>query len=140
MTTIAANLESMAADTRLVGDVLSSVSKVRRYGGRLIGVAGDMNCIAQFWEWADAGFPKRKKPQLPEGLFDAIELDAEGLWAWEKSLCRYRVRDSFHAIGSGAASAKTAMYLKRTPKQAVEIASVHDESTGGDVEVFCLRK
>lgn len=138
MTTIAANLECMAADTRMCGDVISAVSKMRKYGNRIIGCAGDMTLIGMFWEWADAGFPKKKKPVLPDGAFDAIEIGPDGMWAWEKSLCRYPIRETYHAIGSGAMSAKTAMFLKRSPKHAVEIAAAHDESTGGEVEVLTL--
>lgn len=135
MTTIAANLEMMAADSRRVGDVLSSIRKLRRYGNRIIGVAGDLACITVFWQWADAGFPEKKKPALPEGAFDALELDEDGLWSWDRALSRYHLEDSYDAIGTGAMSAKTAMYLGKDPDEAVEIAKEHDECTGGRVHV-----
>lgn len=139
MTTIAANLESMAADTRGIGDVIFALSKMRRYGNRIYGCAGDMALIGVFWEWAESGFAKRKKPVFGDGAFDAIELGPDGIWAWEKSLCRYRLQEGHHAIGSGAMSAKTAMHLRKSPKHAVEIAARHDENTGSEVEVLWLK-
>lgn len=138
MTTVAANLECMAADTRRIGDVISSIRKIRRYGNRIFGCAGDMACVTVFWAWADAGFPDRRKPEVPEGAFDALELNQDGLWSWDRSLTRYRMEDSYEAIGSGAMSAKTAMYLSRAPEEAVRIASEHDECTGGRVHVEYL--
>lgn len=138
MTTIAANREVMAADTRRIGDVISSIRKIRRYENRIIGCAGDMDCITVFWRWADSGFVDRKKPTMPEGSFDALELNEDGLWAWDKSLARYPLEDDFDAIGSGAMSAKTAMFLGKTPEEAVNVAAAHDESTGGKVQIEAL--
>lgn len=138
MTTIAANLECMAADTRIVGDVISRSSKMRRYGNRIFGCAGDMALITLFWEWAAAGFPKKKKPPLPEGSFDAIELDAEGIWSWDRSLCRYRQNDKFHAIGTGAMAAKAAIFMGKSPEDSIGVAAEFDENTGGPVEVEYL--
>lgn len=138
MTTIAANRERMAADTRRTGDVISSIRKIRRYGNRIIGCAGDMECITVFWKWASQGFPERKRPTLPDGAFDALELNEDGLWAWDKSLARYPLEDDFDAIGTGAMSAKTAMYLGKSPEEAVAIAAHHDECTGGRVDVEAI--
>jgi hypothetical protein len=135
MTTIAANLECMAADSRRVGDVISSIRKIRRYGNRIFGCAGDQACITTFWGWADGGFNMRKQPTLPEGAFDVLELNEDGLWAWDRSLCRYLLDDKCEAIGSGAMSAKTAMLLGKTPEEAVEVAKDLDECTGGQVHV-----
>jgi hypothetical protein len=138
MTTIAANLECMAADTRRIGDVISSIRKIRRYGNRIFGCAGDMECVTVFWRWADDGFNERKRPAMPEGCFDALELNDEGLWAWDKALCRYHLEDQYDSIGSGAMSAKTAMFLGKSPEEAVKVAAEHDESTGGRVIVEAL--
>lgn len=135
MTTIAANLECMAADSRRIGDVISSIRKMRRYGNRIFGCAGDQVCITAFWGWAEAGFPERKKPALPDGSFDALELNPDGLWSWDRALVRYRLEDDHEAIGTGAMSAKTAMFLGKEPEEAVRIAMEHDECTGGRVHI-----
>jgi hypothetical protein len=139
MTTIASNRECMAGDTRLTGDVIASVQKIRRFGTRIIGCAGDMVCITVFWDWAAAGFPQKRKPVMPEGSFDALELDESGLWAWDRALCRYPYRDAYHAIGAGAMAAKTAMLLGKTPEESIAIAAAFSESTGGDVQVEMLK-
>jgi hypothetical protein len=120
--------------------VISSIRKIRRYGERIFGVAGDMECITVFWRWADAGFQEKRKPSMPDGAFDALELDREGLWAWDKALCRYHLEDEYDAIGSGAMSAKTAMFLKQSPEDAVKTAAEHDECTGGRVIVEYLKR
>lgn len=138
MTTVATNRECMAADTRLVGDVIASVTKIRRFGNRIIGCAGDMVCITVFWDWAAGGFKERRKPTLPEGSFDALELNPDGIFAWDRALCRYPHRDDYHAIGSGAMSAKTAIFLGKTPEESIVVASEFDESTGGPVQVEWL--
>jgi hypothetical protein len=138
MTTIAASLECMAADSRRIGDVISSIRKIRRYGNRIFGCAGDQACITAFWAWADLDFSPREQPTLPDGFFDVLELNEDGLWAWDRSLCPYLIDDAFEAIGSGAMSAKTAMLLGKSPEEAVEVAKSLDECTGGRVHVEYL--
>lgn len=141
MTTIAADRTCMAADTRICGDVISSVRKLVVLKGSIIGCAGDMEAIRPFFEWALAGFPKRGRPTFTaETSFEALQLDCTGLWVWERSLTRYVLEDEFHAIGSGAMAAKAAMALGKKPAEAIRIASMFDEATGNGVTVEKLEK
>ena len=139
MTTIAADLESMAADTRRTGDVIASVTKLKRFGTSIFGVCGDMTLIVPFWAWAEGGFKAKSKPTLPEGSFEALELAIDGLWEWDRCLFRHQLNDEFHAIGTGGMAAKTAIFLGKTPEEAIEVASEFDECTGPPIQVEFLK-
>jgi hypothetical protein len=140
MTTIAANRVCIAADTRVTGDVITSVRKLIVLPHSIFGCAGDMEAIRLFVDWATAGFPQKRRPNFGESAFEALELDQTGIWVWERTLTRYVLEDDFHAIGSGAMAAKVAMYLGKTPAEAIEIASRFDEATGGKIHVEGLKK
>lgn len=140
MTTIAANLKEMSADTRQVGDMIAHVNKMVECQDCIVGVAGDWALCQLFLEWARNDFSPKKKPVMPEGNFDALELCHYGLFQWDRALFRSQILDTRFAIGSGAMAAAGAMAWGATPAQAVETASDFDENTGTETQTIILRK
>lgn len=108
MTTIAANLNRMAADSRVVAAPGSFNSdKLLRTKRGIVGAAGDgAYCVAVI-EWFDG---KRAKPRIPKAAeFAALLLNEKGLFYIEYDLALNRVHEGIYAIGSGAEYALGAM-------------------------------
>lgn len=123
----------------MTGDVISAVQKLFRVGGAIVGCAGDEENILTFEEWVRAGMNQKKRPTFGDGDFEAMLLNAEGIWLLGKGLRPHRILDEYHAIGSGAMAAKAAMHLGHKPDIAVQVASSVDECTGFDVDVLHLK-
>lgn len=144
MTTIAANLECMAADQRLTsGDAPCRTHKIRRIGESLYGGCGDWSLVLVFLEWFDK--PKRDAMRLyrmiPEDSrheFEILELSPKGLARWDGWGMRTPILDKFYAIGSGGLSAMQAMKRDLTPGDAISETFSLDESSGGSVDVEYL--
>jgi hypothetical protein len=143
MTTIACNLECMAADQRVVNSgPMYPADKIFRLGDSLFGTAGDGFMSLVMIEWLQG---KRNKPALRK-LFDhhdkdsilVIELNTTGIYLWNGWGVPERVKLTHYSIGSGSMSAQNAMNRGDTPEQAVRSAMTLDENTGGDVQVEYL--
>ena len=138
MTTIAANLKEMAADTRLTWDDESTSPgiKIERVHSEIIGIAGDVAAGNRYLDWYRAG-SKGRKPKVTKD-FKALRLNKEGLYLVDHDLVWVKVDAPFYAIGSGAQLAIGALEMGATPKQAVEIAAKHDNYTGGQITTLEL--
>lgn len=138
MTTIACSLKhkSMAADSRITGDVMYHAVKVKRVGGSLFGVSGDWEVCVQFLEWLDTD--RKEKPALVEGAFEAVELSKQGIFQYLRNCIRIPIPDKFYACGSGAQGAMVAMGLGHGPKAAIVAVARYDESTGPPIKVYKL--
>lgn len=109
----------------------------------LVGACGHGGDCSRFLDWAKREFkdPVPKwvcDPNDEESLF-AMILKPDGIYLFvqtdpepEKS------NEPFFAIGSGGKAARVAMMLGKDPKEAVELACLVDDNTGGPVEVFQL--
>lgn len=146
MTTIAANLEMMAADSQVTyghAGMGYKTQKIYAINGVIYGLAGDPGSD-MFLEWAATGFKPKLKPNFSHMWsdidFDVLELSSDGLAMWDKHLVRMRLKDSVYAVGSGA---PIALLLMRkygmTPDQAVVEACEHDTYTEGPVDVLYLK-
>jgi len=138
MTTIAADLETMAADSKCVLDGVSfQTPKIFRKRGVLIGTAGDSGPGNKFIEWYGS---KRKRPTLEaDDEFEALVLTPKGLVYYGKDFEAVPITDGEFAIGSGSVAALTAMRVYgASPEEAVEAACQVDEGTEGPVQSLGL--
>lgn len=147
MTTIVANLECMAADTRVSVDGAPHYhsTKIFRIGDSLFGTAGDgMMCLVMV-EWLQSS-PKRNRQALYKNWTDntersacwLLELSPEGLFRWDGWGVREKLNDKRYAIGSGAQAALRAVDDGHTPEDAVKGATNYDQYSGAPVQVEYL--
>lgn len=91
--------------------------------------------------WVKAGYPPDKFPKLQEDKDDYstfLVLDKDGIRLYEYGPEPIRFEDKQYATGSGRDFALAAMYLGKTAKEAVEIASLFDTDCGNGVDVMTL--
>lgn len=133
MTTVAFDGKILATDSRGIGFyVHDNVKKLFEIDGVSYGFSGRHTEIAGVMEWLRSGGVNCDKPEIKEEIY-GIEVSDKGVFYWEKNL----VRIPFHtpcAIGSGAIIAMTAMLCGKTATEAVEVAKILDDGTGGDVK------
>jgi ATP-dependent protease HslVU (ClpYQ) peptidase subunit len=141
MTTIAANRKVMASDSLVTGGVpMCHCDKVFRIRDSLVGVCGDNAFTTKWLEWF-----RREMPPVEELMdiseeknFLAMELNAKGLWMYTNTCEPDALHDKFYAIGSGSHAAMAAMHLGKSPSEAVRIAAMCDEATGGKTREMSL--
>lgn len=114
------------------------VSKFRRVGKGIVGAAGDWDDILKFWEFIE-GKPPKESGLNDDSELEGIELHPDGIFMYAASGKRYRIKDEFFAIGSGAPYAIGAMAMGASPEEAVALASRFDPATGGEIEVIPLK-
>ena len=125
----------MVSDSKTTdGDVKWKSQKVERVNHSLIGCAGDCGQIELFLKWFRRG---GRKPKLTNE-FSALELDAEGIWLWDKGLTRYPPGQEYHAIGTGAKAALAALLMGANAVRATEVACEVDDGSGGPIQVYKL--
>lgn len=144
MTTIAANRECLAADTRVVnGSSYYHAPKIFRIGNSLLGTAGDGFACLAFVEWFKS---PRRNPQTLHKMFaeldrDAIwivELNPSGIHFWNGWGYPETIMDECFAVGTGGMAALEAMRSGKTPEEAVSRALAHDENSGPPIQVEWL--
>lgn len=137
VTTIACSLKhkSMAADSRITGDIIHHANKMARAGESIFGVAGDYDACTQFLNWKLNG---GEKPEITEESFEAVELTRSGIFIYQKSLIRLPVLDRIYASGAGAQGAMVAMHLGYTPREAVIAVAKFCETTGAPFKELSL--
>ena len=124
MTTIAANLTTMAADS-MASDGFADfpVFKVRRIGKSLFGGCGTLVGITKFFDWAERGMPKKRPKHRDGENFTILELNKHGLFLWEDAYISFYCPRPFHAIGAGGQAAVALMMHKDvSPEEAVEMS------------------
>lgn len=114
------------------------VSKVRRVGKGIVGAAGDWDDILKFWEHIE-GKPAKESGLNDDSEVEGIELHPDGIYLYAGSGKRYKIKDEFFAIGSGAPYAIGAMAMGASPQEAVALASRFDPATGGEIEAIPLK-
>ena len=138
MTTIAASLTQMAADSSLVmGDTKAQCCKIFRIKNSLAATAGDNEEGELFLAWLrNGGTPPKLDKELD---FCALVLTAEGIFRYEYTCQPTLLKNEFWAIGTGAAHALTAMNMGAAPEEAVAQAIVFDINSGPPIDVFYLK-
>lgn len=143
MTTIAASLTEMAADSACVtGGPVAEVTKLHRIGNSIFGIAGEVFACLVMIDWLK-GKRDRRTLKWPEefdrdGIF-LLELSKEGLSFWNGYGVQMPIHNECYAIGSGSMSAMAALKAGADPESAVKIAAELDENTREPVEVMRLK-
>lgn len=143
MTTIAASLTEMAADSALVtGGAVATVSKIHRIGKSIFGEAGSgFECLLLI-EWLKGKRDRRALLKMPDAFerddVYILELSPDGLALWNGWGIRMPIKDECYAIGSGSMAAMAALKAGANPEEAVKIAAELDENTREPIEVMGL--
>lgn len=135
MTTIAYDGKTLAADSRATSSGMPyKVVKIFTLAdGSLFAGSGDYGQIIAVKEWLEN--TDSQKPNAAD--FAGLLVTSDGvLFRIEETLGRLPVHEAFHAIGSGRDFAMAAMHCGRTAREAIEIASLYDVFTGGEVMAF----
>jgi hypothetical protein len=146
MTTIAADpkLGIMVCDSNVTDGIQKWPEiKVERIGDTLYGAAGDAVDGEKFYDWIRAG-AKGRRPKLDADAFNALALNAKGLFWFDNKLHPLRHREA-SAVGSGASAVRAALIALREcgwqgdrPDlvRAVEIACEVDAMSALPVQVY----
>lgn len=143
MTVIAWDGKTLAADKRCTyGSLIRTETKIFRVGGVLCGGSGETSFVNGMIEWVRGGrdlqkFPEHQKSKDDWCSFLVIEADGTPS-VYERTPYPIRYEDKFLAIGSGRDFAMAAMHLGKTAKEAVEIASVLDNTCGNGIDALEL--
>jgi len=142
MTTIAANLKSMAGDTMISGISTCYCDKIFRIRDTLVGVCGGNAYTTKFLEWYRKECPPDSMLDIgdddDEKSFLALVLNSYGLWLYSNLCEPDKLHDPYYAIGSGSQAACEAMRRGDTPTQAVKAAMKWDCATGGRITELTL--
>lgn len=146
MTTIAANLESMASDSKVsVGlGVSYKATKIVRVKRMIVGACGNGGDCSRLLEWAERDFktpaPEWAEVETSDDAVWALVLKADGLYFFTQSDPEPEKMDEPHfAIGSGGKAARVALLLGKTPEEAVELACQVDDYSNTPVQMLSLR-
>ena len=142
MTTVATDGHTMAADSMLTYGVMERAhmgySKIFKLAGCIYGFSGRDDMVEQAREWIISGADPKKRPKLEEDSVWILKIDKKGkCWAAYETLI-FVSRPVPSAIGGGAVVAETAMYLGKSPKEAVQVAIDLTQGSGGPIQVLAL--
>jgi len=139
MTTIAWDGQILAADTLGTGSAFNRrIEKIHCLkNGVYFAGAGDSQDILIAADWLNNS--KKDKPDLNDN-FVGILIDCGVCYRVESKLVKMPVKEKHHSVGSGACYAITAMYLGQGAIEAVQTASIFDESTGFDTTYINVLK
>ena len=131
----------MSSDSRVSGGVpLCYCDKVFRIRNSLVGVCGDNAFTTKWLEWFRRDMPPVEELMeiSEEKDFLAMELNAEGIWLYTNTCEGDLLHEKFYAIGSGSMAAMGALHCGKTSTEAIRIASLVDEHTGGKIRELTL--
>jgi len=134
MTTIAANLKEMSGDSRVtIGSIFYHADKIFRIGDSIVGVCGDAGLTTKFLAWFRKECPSDEVSMTldDEHQFNALVLNARGLFLYSDCSEPDRLHDKFFAIGAGADIALAAMVLGKNPTEAVQLACKLNPTNSG---------
>lgn len=140
MTVIAWDGQTLAADKRLSSDnLVLTVTKIRRVGNRLVGVAGDFVAALRMLEALEKP-PKRGRAAPPaddeyEVQMLVIERNKPPMLYFPESP-PVILEEPFAAIGSGRDLAVAAMHCGKSAVEAVEIACLYNSGCGNGIDVL----
>ena len=138
MTTVAVRDDIMAADTQgCFEGIKMKLIKIFRIRNNLIGICGNYDKAVEFIELYRKGERKELNGNGKDDEdFDYLLLNESGVYLatgfWGPQVF---VHEPFFAIGSGKASAITAMRMGASAKEAIKMAHLNDMHTGGPITV-----
>lgn len=134
-TTVVANLQAMASDTRISCSPSFHTAKIIRHGDTLYGICGDLAVCLVLVDWLKSG--KRSKQVLYKLISEEmryeteiLELSDQGLALWDGWGVRMPILGEFYAIGSGAPYAVQAIHDGADLEEAVRASCRFDPYTG----------
>lgn len=135
MTTVAANLDSMAADHRCTSEgPICHVKKIHLVGDKLYGVCGDVMMGLYVVEWLRGEMDKEALHKAVgiehRSSITLLELSHEGLALIDGWGVRMPLLDKFYAVGSGAMPAMVELRRGASPSDAVRASLPLDDASG----------
>jgi ATP-dependent protease HslVU (ClpYQ) peptidase subunit len=143
ITIIAWDGDSLAADKQCTSNGLRrTVTKVFEYQGKGIGIAGYISQGLALLEWYKKGCNPNDYPEFQKGEDDAILVvaDRNSVITYGYTHCPIVYEDSIFATGSGRDYALAAMYLGKSAREAVLVASHFEEGCGMGVDEIIFEK
>ena len=139
MTIIAWDGKTLSADKRTsMGGLHGTTTKLHKICGRLVGGAGTTAHIHEMLKWLENGCDAEKLPASqrdPKECVSLLVIEPDGkVRQYESSPYPLQIENKFWAIGSGRDFAMTAMYLGKTSREAVEIASALCDGCGNGID------
>lgn len=144
MTTViaSAKLGMMASDSKFTEDGIQfATQKVYRIGDSLWGEAGETRGIGKFFSWVKGGMQENNRPRFGGELDDfcVLQLNAEGIFYWDRHLYGVKIQEDVYAIGTGA---PLALYCVKEQgmslEQAIKMATKYDENSALPVQSMAL--
>lgn len=140
MTTIAWDGTSLAGDKLIVNSGLKVYStKIYRIKNMLIGTSGTISSGKEMIHWLSN---EEKIENFPPSQLDedswapTLVIRNRKIFVYERSPFPYEVEDKFFAIGSGRDFSLASMYLGKSAKESIEIASKFDVNTSYETDVL----
>jgi ATP-dependent protease HslVU (ClpYQ) peptidase subunit len=138
MTVIAWDGTTLAADRRCsFGAYIGTLTKIRRIGNALVGVAGSASKAGEFFAWIESGAYPPGFPPRDNGndYFTGLVIRPGPIVErYECTGFPIVLEDKQHAIGSGRDYAAMAMHLGKSASEAVQLATMFDENCGNGVD------
>lgn len=138
MTVVAWDGKTLAADKRAVNNGLArTVTKIRKIGPLLVGVAGDCTCGLEMFKWIEHGRDPAKFPakQLDkEEWATVLVIEGGQVRVYERSPEPMTFEGEHFACGSGRDFAIAAMHLGKSAAEAVAVACLFETSCGNGVD------
>lgn len=131
MTTIAASLrhKQIAADSMCSGEgYFYLVDKIFQGEHSWFGAAGEWHQIQKFLHGME------KDEVDPDLEVTVLEIREDGLYMYDQTPVPFKINNEYYAIGSGAPYALAAMYLGKSPAEAVEVAALFDPGTRAPIK------
>ena len=141
MTTIAWDGQTLAADRMAsIGNSKSvCIKKIHELkGGGYAAAAGHAGAGALMFRWLDHEAVVGDYPLTDPELCTVIVITEDGQLLQYDGPLPVKLDAPFYAIGSGRDFALAALHLGKSAKEAVEIASELDQSTGNGIDVVML--
>jgi hypothetical protein len=139
MTTVTADSTTMASDSRAATtDVKTSVRKIWRVKGWLIGVAGDystaIDLISQLSESGESPFEYLRSREVKAKGVHLLLLSPSGkVYESDEGSTPCPLLEGFGAIGTGSQGAMVALHMGLSAADAVRAVKKVDPNTGGRV-------
>jgi hypothetical protein len=122
------------------GDRIFRTVKIERLpDGSLFGGAGGLADILKVKAWLAHSY-KGEAPEISDkASFECLHVRSDGsTWLIDEDLVPMRFTDSFLALGTGSQFAQAAMYLGKSPQEAVAVAAQFDPSTSLPIDELTL--
>ena len=132
MTTIAYAHGVLVADSQVssADRIFRTVKILALPDGSLFGGAGGLADILKVRAWASKGYRGDPPEMSDKASFECLHIKADGkLWLVDDDLTPMEFIGDYIALGSGSPYAMAAMYLGKSPQEAVAVAAEFDPAT-----------